>query len=66
MENLPDDIQWYIWKIFFSKYVISHLKYKDWWFHNVKNRSNISIKSYLDAEIFSFQSQKHFFSYNYI
>lgn len=66
MENLPDDIQWYIWKIFFSKYVVIHFQYKDWWWHRVRCRGDTNITWYLDSEMSTYPTKKQFFSYNYI
>lgn len=62
MENLPDDIQWYIWKIYFNKYVVPHFQYKDWWWHTVKVRGDVNILSYLDAEKSSFPSKGEYFA----
>ena len=65
MENLPDDIQWYIWKIYFSKNVVVHFGYKDWWWHSVKVRGDVNILFYLDPEKSTYPTKGDYFSVNY-
>ena len=48
--DLPEGVQFLIWKKVFTLEIVPRLEHKDWWFHTVKCRSESHI-GYLDAEI---------------
>ena len=48
---LPEDVQWYIWKIYYTNNVKPRIDHKDWWIHSVRSRTVLS-KNYMDAEKF--------------
>ena len=54
--DLPENVQYNVFKTLFSETVLSYMKHKDWWFHTVKCRANIGqykmpSPHYIDAEI---------------
>jgi hypothetical protein len=62
-DELPDGVQYIIWKKVYSSEVVPRFQHKDWWFHTVKARSE-SWLGYIDAETsHHFPSDHGFFSY---
>ena len=55
--DLPESVQYKIFKIIYSDSVIKCLNHKDWWWHTVQCRANkgmhkLKIPLFLDAEIY--------------
>lgn len=51
ISDLPEGVQYLIWKKYFTMNVIGHVNHKDWWFHTVKFRASGGFPGFLDAEI---------------
>jgi len=37
---LPDDVQWYIWRMYYTNNVKPCMEHNNWWFHTVLCRAN--------------------------
>lgn len=52
---LPDDVQWYIWRMYYTHHVKPCMEHKNWWFNNVMCRANrgryyMENPQFIDAE----------------
>jgi hypothetical protein len=61
--DLPEGLQYFIWRDVYSSTILPYFRHKDWWFHTVKSRSE-GWSGYIDAEMsHHFPSDHGFFSY---
>lgn len=52
--ELPEDVLWLIWRMYFTEHVAELFRHKDWWYHTVECRARKGsfhdMVSYMDAE----------------
>jgi hypothetical protein len=57
--DLPEGVQYLIWKKYFTLNVVGLFEHKDWWWHTVKCRSDGGLPGFLDPE-FLMGGEKYF------
>ena len=64
--NLPENVQYQVYKLIYTETIVPCFKHKDWWWHTVECRSNKGIfkmdnPRFLDAENYEYSTKKDFF-----